>query len=148
MQRVIVTVECQERAKVLDLEVPSDVESKRLADMIAHALRWQVRSEGPQAEYEIKAEPPGRVLAPEETLAEAGVWDGAYLTIQFEGSEAGDVTTEEQSRCEKPDGDGVVKRWRPIGWPSEEDIDVPPQSEAAAETSTSTEGRFVWKQLD
>ena len=148
MQRVIVTLNCQTKGEALDLEVPSDVESKQLADMIAHALRWKEHSEGQQAEYEIKAEPPGRVLAPEETLAEAGVWDGAHLSIQFEGSDANAVTTEEPSRCEQPDGDGIVKRWRSIGWRSEEAVDPPPQSEAAAETSTSTEDRFAWKQLD
>ncbi|MEW6573236.1 MAG: FHA domain-containing protein [Bacillota bacterium] len=85
-ERVIVTVQRQGEREVRDLEVPADVPSGQLAKMIAHALSWDTRPEGQQPSYKIEAYPPGRVLLLQESLAEAGVWDGAWLVIRTDGA--------------------------------------------------------------
>jgi hypothetical protein len=79
MGRVIVTVKVEGLPEARDLEVPATEPAGRLAERIALALG---RPPGP---YSLEAFPPGRVLAPGETLAEAGAWEGAWLII----SEAG-----------------------------------------------------------
>ena len=87
MQRVIVTVKRQGEARVRDLEVPAEVEAGQLVEMIARALRWESNPAGQLIQYEIMAEPPGRILNSQESLAEAGAWDGAWLTFQPLGEE-------------------------------------------------------------
>jgi hypothetical protein len=81
-ERVIVTVQRQGEQEWRDLEVPADVPSGQLAKLIACALSWDICSEGQQPLYKIEAHPPGRVLLMQESLAEAGVWDGAWLVIR------------------------------------------------------------------
>lgn len=85
-ERVIVTVQRQGEREVRDLEVPADVPSGQLAKMIARALSWDTRPEGQQPSYKIEAYPPGRILLLQESLAEAGVWDGAWLVIRTDGA--------------------------------------------------------------
>ncbi|MDQ0285170.1 hypothetical protein J2Z49_000260 [Desulfofundulus luciae] len=85
-ERVIVTVQRQGEREVRDLEVPANVPSGQLAKMIARALSWDARPEGQQPSYKIEAYPPGRVLLLQESLAEAGVWDGAWLVIRTDGA--------------------------------------------------------------
>lgn len=75
MRKAIVTVTCEGVPHALDLEVPVDVDAAGLARAAARAF-------GQTGEYRVDAVPPGRPLRPTETLAEAGVWDGAWLLLR------------------------------------------------------------------
>ena len=144
MQRVIVTVKRHDEAQVRDLEVPAEVEAEQLAEMIARALRWDSDQAGQPIRYEIMAEPPGRILHPHESLADAGVWDGAWLVFQ----RLGDVAPPQSppppvpSPPRPPEGQGPVTGWRSLG------IDLPPESELEQEETRPEKTGFVWKQLD
>ncbi len=140
MARVIVTVKRSTEARVRDLEVPADLETTQLAELIVNALQWQSDAAGQAVRYEIKAEPLGRVLRPNESLAEAGVWDGSWLVFQPVGC-----------RIQGPAGPpppspkaGPLGSWRPLG------IDVPDTAsdEQPPSDDAKPESRFVWKQLD
>lgn len=74
MRRAIVTVRCGEIPYALDLEVPVDVDSAGVA-------RAAARGFGVEGEFALEVFPLGRLLAPTETLAEAGAWDGAWLLL-------------------------------------------------------------------
>ena len=140
MQRVIVTVNRQGEARVRDLEVPAEVEAERLSKMIAQALRWDSDQAGEHIEYEIMAEPPGRTLLPHETLADAGVWDGAWLVFQRPGSSPPPPPS---PPLPPPiSGQGPVAGWRSLG------IDLPTGPEPEQEETPAEEIGFVWKQLD
>ena len=81
MQRVIVTVKRKNEVRVRDLEVPSDMQVSRLAEMIARALRWDTDLSGKVIQYQIEAQPLGRILQPSESLESAGVLDGSWLVF-------------------------------------------------------------------
>lgn len=81
MESVIVTVKHQSRTGSKDLELPVDVPVKELANMIAYALHWDSNVTGRVSIYHIHADPPGRLLEPDETLEDAGVWDGSIITF-------------------------------------------------------------------
>ena len=141
MQRVIVTVKRQDEARVRDLEVPAEVEAGRLAEMIACALRWESDPAGQPIQYEIMAEPPGRILGAQESLAEAGAWDGAWLVLQPLGKEPSAPLPPSPPEPVVPpiyNGGPVVGR-RPL--------DLPTGAEPEQE-ETSEEVGFVWKQVD
>ena len=76
MRRAIVTAKLTGAEFGLDLDVPVDVEVSRLVPVLAGALSG---AEGQP--YRLEAQPLGRALQPEETLAGAGVWDGAWLLL-------------------------------------------------------------------
>lgn len=76
MQRVIVTVLPSEEAPGLDLELPAGQPVSLLLPQIARAL------ELPEGSYRLESCPGGRPLAAEETLARAGIWDGAWLMLR------------------------------------------------------------------
>jgi len=147
MQRVIVTVKRQGEARVRDLEVPAEVEAERLSKMIAQALRWDSDVAEQPIEYEIMAEPPGRVLRPDESLAEAGAWDGAWLV--FQRPQEMPFTLPEPVLSPPPIAppssavaEGPVAGWRSLG------IDLPAEAGPGQEESPPEETGFVWKQLD
>jgi hypothetical protein len=77
--RAIVSVKRWDLTQTTDFELATDHAVEELVSRIAQALGW----EGP---YEIFADPPGRVLSSTETLAEAGIADGASITLQLPGS--------------------------------------------------------------
>lgn len=83
MNQVIVTVKRHNETRVRDMELPTDVDASELAEMIVSVLRWDSGPGGqPQPlDYVIEAHPLGRVLQPDESLGEAGVWDGAWLVL-------------------------------------------------------------------
>lgn len=141
MQRVIVTVKRQDEARVRDLEVPAEVEAGRLAEMIACALRWESDPAGQPIQYEIMAEPPGRILGAQESLAEAGAWDGAWLVLQPLGEEPSAPPPSSPPGPVKPPicNGGPVERWR--------SLDLPTGAEPEQEEFPEEVG-FVWKQLD
>jgi len=49
--------------------------------MIAYALRLDDDLTSVTSKFHLYAEPLGRVLRDDETLEDAGVWDGSILTI-------------------------------------------------------------------
>jgi len=79
---VIVEVHPPGGQPVIDLELSVDVAADKLAGFVAEALRWDSAETDVESGYEIRIVSLGRVLRPEETLSEAGVWEGAEL--QFE----------------------------------------------------------------
>lgn len=137
MQRVIVTVKRQGEARVRDMEVPAEVEAGRLAEMIAQALRWESDPAGQPIQYEIMAEPPGRVLHAQESLAEAGAWDGAWLVFQPPKPTPGPTPVTPTPPVRGPE---VI--WDPRG------IDLPAESEPQQAATDSEKMRYVWKQVD
>ena len=147
MERVIVTVKRQDEARVRDLEVPAEIEARQLAELIARALNWDSDAAGEPIEYEIAAEPLGRVLAAGESLADAGVWDGAWLVFHQVGAEPAEPSAEQEPVTPpmRPpvDLDGPVIGWHSLG------IDLPGESDAKQEDDAdgSSTG-YVWKQLD
>jgi hypothetical protein len=76
VERAIVSVRLDGSTNEWDVEVPPDIPATRLARGIADALGWE------PLPYVVFAEPPGRALADDETLANVGAWDGALLTLR------------------------------------------------------------------
>ncbi|MFZ5989243.1 MAG: EsaB/YukD family protein [Bacillota bacterium] len=81
MDRVIVSVKIKNSANTQDLEVPVYIPAKELARMIVKVLTPSTSTTDSSNHFSIKADPPGRILEDNETLADAGVWDGSYITI-------------------------------------------------------------------
>jgi len=82
MSRIIITVKKSEDASERDVEVPADIPVAELSGLIARALRWPVSSPGQTVEYGIECRKAGTEpcrLNSSESLAQAGVWDGARL---------------------------------------------------------------------
>jgi hypothetical protein len=150
MERVIVTVKRKDEAHVRDLEVPADVEASRLAELVAQALHWESDTAGQPVEYEIMAEPPGRVLAPHESLAEVGAWDGSWLVFRRVGDTTSIGSIYGGSSVQTPapvpppaPSDGPVSGWRSLG------IDLPAAPDQQAEPAEDKRpSGFVWKQID
>ena len=82
MLRVIVNVRRQGEATDHDLEVPAEVPSAQLAESIAKALDYYEELPGYSIRYVLRADPPGRSLRPDESLADAGLWDGSCLIFR------------------------------------------------------------------
>lgn len=80
MEQVIVTVKKEERS-ICDLEVPAEIPSSELTDLIVEALGWQSNDRHSADNYRLATEPPGRELDAGESLADVGAWDGAYVTL-------------------------------------------------------------------
>jgi len=136
MERIIVSV--QRRNDEKDLEVPSDITVWTLLQELSFALGWE---DG----YSLEAHPPGRLLRPEETLAQAGVWDGARLILVAgkSGGRGPGVDHGHRGPQEQPPEQDPLQGWRPLGLnlssstPSSSDTAAPPPS-----------GGFVWRRVD
>jgi len=135
VERVIVSLIRRGEGKELDLEVPVDIPAGALVQEIALALGWDDCSE-------IYADPPGRVLQPSETLAQAGVWDGARLFLQPRGMAGGPSSPPAPPA---PGGEGPVQGWRPLdlGQAPGASPPTPP-----GPPSPSPSGGFVWRRVD
>ena len=123
MERIIVTVKRHQEARVRDLEVPAGVEVAHLAELIAAALHWDLDSAGGSVSYQIEAEPPGRVLQAGETLIDAGVRDGAWLTFiphldHKEHVPAAPVEHQESRPASPPDSQAPQPKGPVIKWES------------------------------
>jgi uncharacterized ubiquitin-like protein YukD len=81
MQSAIVTVKWQGVDQAYDLEVPTGVPSRQLTELIAHNLNLSLPRQGSLAVNCIKPAAQRRTLGADESLAEAGLWDGVYLEI-------------------------------------------------------------------
>lgn len=80
MEKVIVTVVREGQAVGLDLELPAEVEAHTLAQLIA--AWFDPAAPGVDRPWRLEAHPPGRLLRPDETLANAGAWDGSWLILK------------------------------------------------------------------
>ncbi len=136
MERIIVTVQRRGESQECDLELPADLSAEALVRELSLAWGWR-------ESYEVYAQPPDRLLAPHETLAQARVWDGARLILHPSGmgrsAPQGAVSPPQASSAPSPPG-GPVKGWRPlgvtVGQPSVEP-EPPPSS-----------GGYTWKRVD
>lgn len=139
MERVIVTLSRPGEGKELDLEVPLDIPIGTLIQEVALALGWDSRNV-------MYADPPGRVLQPYETLAQAGVWDGARLLFQEQASYTGGPPPPPlPSSAPSSGGEGPVRGWRPLD-PGQPPAPSPPPVPDAPPSSSP--GGFVWRQVD
>lgn len=133
MYRVIVTVKRIDEKRGRDLEVPAEIKVTRLAEMIAQALRWEMGWNGKPMRYQIEAQPLGRFLQPAESLASAGVWDGAWLVLHPEGSTqlAGIPREDYQDQKARPPLSmaGPVTGWRSLGLDQPSNSDRPSAAE-------------------
>jgi hypothetical protein len=77
VQRVIVSVRRRGDAQIAEFEVPTDLSASELAQQFAEILGAPTGA----TPLAIQVASLGRALAPNETLAEAGVWDGASLVL-------------------------------------------------------------------
>ncbi|MBV8718147.1 MAG: PASTA domain-containing protein [Chloroflexi bacterium] len=77
MQRVVVAVRRQAEAAETDFEVPTDVTATDLVEQLSRSLGAPAGA----GALELRAVSLGRALRPEETLADAGLWDGAILVL-------------------------------------------------------------------
>ena len=84
--RAIVSVRRADLAHSTDFELAANRPVGELAAIISQAMQW----EGPLV---IFADPPGRDLRSTETLAEAGIWDGAMLVLRSPGDAPSAPTT-------------------------------------------------------
>jgi hypothetical protein len=75
--RVLVTVRRDEDVEGRDLELPASLPASDLRRLIGHGLEWPAST----ADATVRVEPGGRVLGERESLAEAGVRDGAWLVF-------------------------------------------------------------------
>lgn len=80
MQSVIVSVKLKGQAVEYDLEVPAEVPSRKLAELITRNINPQAAV---LANLTLRCRGPGpdRLLPLDMSLAQAGLWDGAQLEI-------------------------------------------------------------------
>src|SRR4051794_6180711 len=75
-RRVLVTVRRDEESDGRDLELPASLSFEELTRLLGPVLHW------PQVgNLRARLEPDGRVLAPGESLRDAGAVDGALLVF-------------------------------------------------------------------
>lgn len=132
MERIIVTVE-EASSPPRDLELPLDISADELVHELSLTLGWG-------SDREVFASPPGRVLSAQETLAQAGLQDGACLFLQPRGS-GGVFRPSPSTPAWSPSSEalpaGPLTGWRPLP-------DFPPASSAP----TAPAGGVVWRQID
>ena len=143
MDRIIVTVKRHQEARVRDLEIPAGVEVARLTELIASALHWDRDSAGGAVSYQVEAQPPGRILEPDETLIDAGVRVGAWLTFIPESVPQEEAPPPEVEAPAAPPPGGPVIKWESL-FPDESSgpEDEPPDSEEPPSSP------YVWKEVD
>ena len=83
MLRVLVSVQLEEETVGRDLEIPAALPALKLAGLLGQALTKTANDSPLPAEFTIFATPPGRILHPDESLADAGVWNGATLVVSY-----------------------------------------------------------------
>ncbi len=127
-----------------DLEVPTGIPVADLKREICLALGWD-------ANLEVYAAPPERVLSPVETLAQAGVRDGAFLVFHPQGTRPSysltisigpftESSTTPAPPTYSPPAEGPVKGWRSLdGIPIPQSPEPPPPAKS---------GGFEWKRID
>lgn len=148
-QRVVVAVEWPGDAHIHDLEVPSDVPSARLVWLIAQALGYDLENVGGSDGVQLHADPPGRSISRTETLAQAGVANGASLRVDASlGSPAALSTASVPAIVQLGTDEPLFEFAGPDAWgdllPPEttSDVQLPPASAKPGAES------YVWKRID
>lgn len=77
----MVSVKCLGKTQVYDVELAIDIPVRELCATLAAGLGWDTDDQGRVATYSVETHPPGRLLRPDETLAQAQVWDGTWLVL-------------------------------------------------------------------
>lgn len=82
MDRVIVTVRCQDSRQLYDIEMPANIPANKLAVKIKELVESvDINFTDSEYDYKINVEGLGRDLENDESLAEAGVWDGSIINL-------------------------------------------------------------------
>jgi hypothetical protein len=123
MLSVIVSVRLEGDIKEYDLEVPVDVPSQKLAELIIHNIDPHASTKGALA---VRCLKPGsaRLLSPDVSLARAGLWDGVLLEISPESAISG------------PTWAGILLGWDPLR--TDEPVKVAPPSITRNPRSTAS----------
>jgi len=129
MERVIVTVKRDGDQDANDLEVPTGLPIRQLASIISRSLGWAFDAQGRPIHFDIGAQPPGRILKDDETLAQVGAWDGSWLI--FYKKQLSTASSEGPMK-------GLVGTWKSI------ETTEKPDAEEVDHTSVN----IPWKQLD
>jgi hypothetical protein len=113
--QVIISVSRSGDGQVHDIEVPATMQAGQLAKLIARSMGWGSDAASRSLRYRVEVHPLGRVLAEAETLAEAGVWDGAWLVLQPLGPEPASAPEPPRAQHSAAGERGApVVRWRPL----------------------------------
>jgi hypothetical protein len=91
MDHVLVTIKRVNEARVRDIMLPADMPIGQLAAILAAKLEWDIDPASEPVTYLVEADPPGRYLRQDETLAEAGAWDGSWLVFHPKGTAASNL---------------------------------------------------------
>lgn len=78
---MIISVSRAADERVYDIEVPAGMSAGHLVGLIAQSMGWGTDASGRPIRYRAEVHPHGRLLSEGETLAQAGVWDGAWLVL-------------------------------------------------------------------
>ena len=82
MKNIIVTVTDRQQRFMYDMEVPIDQQGRKLAEDMMDVLNTYGDDIKLHADYRcLFLNRQGRVMTDHETLAEAGAWNGDYITI-------------------------------------------------------------------
>ena len=146
MERVIVTVKKFDEARVRDLDLPAGLAADELADLVASALNWDQDNAGKKMSYNIQADPPGRVLKSEESLIEAGILDGAWLTFILEGAKP--LHTSGLGKTQQ-DQDPKKQRGPIRGWKSLKGIQLEgTEGDDPDDQDPGEKPPYIWKEVD
>jgi hypothetical protein len=155
MEQVIVTIKRIGEARVRDIELAADVPIGQLTATLAQALGWEHDSTGQALDYIAEAHPPGRFLRPDETLAQAQIWDGTWLVLHPQprvavGSTAAASSTSAAVAHAPIPASGPVSAWTPLGpqAASSPSSASPPASPTPPADPIDPGPGYVWKRVD
>lgn len=141
VEKAIVTIKWDNSSTTKDVELPVDIEAKRLSELLSAALA----SHGDRHEalrYEIFVKDLGRALGPHETLADADIWDGAILILKPTGMSKNTTSVSSPSALQVSASSSPVSRWQAL------DIELPENAEDSPEEQEKPKEGYVWKQVD
>jgi hypothetical protein len=69
-------------SRVRQMDVPANLPAMQLATTFTGLPGWGSDQWGRPVTYELEVHPPGRVLRPDETLAQAGCTDGVWIVAR------------------------------------------------------------------
>jgi len=81
MERVIITIKIENIDEEYDFDIPSDITSKILIEKLIRIFSVKSIALSKTLRYVLKIDFQNRILKANETLNEAGVWDGSILTL-------------------------------------------------------------------
>ncbi len=149
MERVIVTVKKYNETQLRDLDIPAELEISQLSQAISSSLHWDKDAAGSLINYQIKAEPLGRVLQKTETLSSAEISDGAWL-IFIPEAELNNIPRR-SSTAIQPDKQKMRSASPLIGWRSLNNPEIEKQNSQEipeSEKPGNKTSNYVWKEID